>query len=109
VLGASFDHWTGDSTATTPEANIVMNSPKSVEAVWKTNNTSVYLLLAIIGTLGIIVVVSAMVIAFRSNRRLKQKRVIELEFSGVEGGSPLNQILPKIMEMTGAWEAFQSG
>ena len=29
--------------------------------------------------------------------RLKQKRVIELEFSGVEGGSPLNQILPKIM------------
>jgi hypothetical protein len=38
--------------------------------------------------------------------QLKQEGVIELEFSGVEAGSPLNQILPKIMDMTGVWEAF---
>jgi hypothetical protein len=37
--------------------------------------------------------------------QLKQEGVIELEFSGVEGVSPLNQILPKMMEMTGVWEA----
>ena len=41
--------------------------------------------------------------------RLKQKGVIELEFSGVEGGYPLSQILLKMMELTGVWEAFQSG
>jgi len=64
ALGARyvFDHWADDSTATTPEATIIMDKPKSVEAVWRTDNTSVYLVvLAIIGALGIIVIVSATV------------------------------------------------
>ena len=64
ALGARyiFDHWEGDSTATTPEATIIMDTPKSAEAVWRIDNTPLYLVaLAIIGTLGIIVIVSAMV------------------------------------------------
>jgi len=52
-LGAKivFDHWSGDSTASSPAATITMDSPKTVTAIWKTDYTQAYI------TLGVIVVV----------------------------------------------------
>jgi len=78
ALGARyvFDHWVGDSTATTPEATITMDAPKRVEAVWRTDTTPVYLAaVAVICTLGVIVVVGAMVMRRRSAGVLKVKPV----------------------------------
>jgi len=62
-----FDHWTLDSDAATPEATIVMDEPKSVEAVWRIDTTSLFLLaVALICTLGVVVIVGAMVIRKKS-------------------------------------------
>ncbi|MEM4649582.1 MAG: zinc ribbon domain-containing protein [Candidatus Bathyarchaeia archaeon] len=62
-----FDHWSGDSNAYTPEATIVMNSPKTVEAVWKINYMSLFILI------GLTILVIA--IAFFAVSKLKAKHV----------------------------------
>ena len=63
-----FDHWSGDSNATTPEATILMNSPKTIEAIWKINYTPLYILVPIL-TILIIAIVFAI-------SKLRAKRAV---------------------------------
>jgi len=71
-----FDRWTGDSAAITAQAKILMDAPKSAEAVWRTDTTSVYLLIvAMICTLGIIAIIGAMVMRRRSAGVLRVKPI----------------------------------
>ena len=44
-----FDHWSGDSTATTSSASVLMDGPKVVTAEWRTDNTMPYIIIAAIG------------------------------------------------------------
>jgi len=51
IVGVSaqqiFERWSGDSAAASPNSTIVMNGPKTVVAVWRTDNTP--LILTILG------------------------------------------------------------
>jgi len=55
IIGAKivFDHWSGDSSASTPTATIKMDGPKAVTAIWKADYTQAYI------TLGAVLVVLA--------------------------------------------------
>jgi len=44
-----FERWSGDSTSTSPSSTIVMNSPKTVVAVWRADYT-----IAIVAILGVV-------------------------------------------------------
>lgn len=56
VLGGEyvFDRWSGDSSATTNNASLVMNGPKMVTAIWRVDNTMPYMVFGAIGALVII-------------------------------------------------------
>ncbi|MEO0252441.1 MAG: hypothetical protein ABIM44_09450, partial [candidate division WOR-3 bacterium] len=62
-----FTQWSGDSTATTPTASIVMDGPKTVIAKWKTDYTSLVII--------VIFSVSATLLSFcfRSIRKRKKR------------------------------------
>lgn len=64
---ATFRDWTGDSTANTPTANIVMDAPKTVQAEWTTDDSQPYMIL---GGIGVAVLV-AIILAFLLMRRKK--------------------------------------
>ncbi len=51
-----FERWSGDSNAFTPEATIVMDSAKTVEAIWRIDYTPVYIAVTIIFALLVIIV-----------------------------------------------------
>jgi len=59
LLGAKivFDRWSGDSTATAKSATVMMDSPKKVVAVWRTDHTQAYM------TLGAIIALVAVLAA----------------------------------------------
>jgi len=59
-----FDHWSGDSSGTTATASVVMDGPKAVSAVWRTDNTMPYLMTGAI-VAGVIIVVAALLLARR--------------------------------------------
>jgi len=49
-----FDHWSGDSSATTCNASLAMNGPKMVAAEWRVDNTMPHIVFGAIGALIII-------------------------------------------------------
>jgi len=52
-----FDHWSGDTTATTPSASVTMDGPKTVMAEWRTDNTMPYTVIgAVIGLIALAIV-----------------------------------------------------
>jgi hypothetical protein len=57
MLGSKhvFQHWSGDSPATTASTSVTMDGPKTVTAEWRTDNTMPYI------TIGVIVVAIAVV------------------------------------------------
>lgn len=73
-----FTGWSGDSTAATPSANILMSSPKTVTANWRTDYLYLYILIG--GLVGLVGVVSISVILIRSRRkaprRIKPRSII---------------------------------
>jgi uncharacterized repeat protein (TIGR02543 family) len=52
-----FDHWSGDSTATSSSTSITMDGPRTVTAEWRTDNTMAYALVGAIGAAVIIITV----------------------------------------------------
>lgn len=64
-----FQEWTGDLRATTPKASVVMNSPKEVRALWKTDYTRTYIILGFFSAM----VAFAGVIAYRIFRTRKKR------------------------------------
>ncbi|MEM3590861.1 MAG: hypothetical protein QW702_02010 [Candidatus Bathyarchaeia archaeon] len=61
-----FTGWSGDSTATSPSATIVMNGPKIVIANWKTDYTQLYVTI-----IGIVVMGTISFIALKRRKRVK--------------------------------------
>ena len=64
-----FDRWEGDQTSTSPTISILVNSPKTLTAVWHDDYTQVYLAIAIIAAL--------IVATFAMTRRKKAKMEIQ--------------------------------
>ena len=62
-----FTGWSGDSIATTSSANILMSSPKTVTANWRTEYLYLYILIG--GIVGLVGVVSISVIVIRGRRK----------------------------------------
>jgi hypothetical protein len=64
-----FDRWTGDFQSTSPVATVTMNSPLSVRAAWRTDNTVLYATigLAIAGAFALGIGLTA--IAIRSHQQ----------------------------------------
>jgi len=68
-----FDHWTGDSSSTDPSDSLIMDGPKTVAAVWRTEKSSEHtLLLAVIGIIA--TGTAATLIAISKNRPQKAMR-----------------------------------
>ncbi|MBS7626606.1 hypothetical protein KEJ51_06175 [Candidatus Bathyarchaeota archaeon] len=55
-----FERWSGDSTATMASVTIVMNGPKTVTAIWRTDYTMTVAIIAVIAVVAIALVVVAM-------------------------------------------------
>jgi hypothetical protein len=68
ILGSKyvFQHWNGDSTATTATASVTMDGPKTVTAEWRTDNTMPYIT---IGVIIVVVIVIVGVLLFVSRRK----------------------------------------
>jgi uncharacterized repeat protein (TIGR02543 family) len=64
-----FTGWGGDSTATTPTVNILMDEPKTVTANWRTDYTYLYALIG--GIAGTTVAVLAIILWRRRGKALK--------------------------------------
>jgi len=64
-----FDHWTGDSNVSTSEATIVMDSPKTVEAIWRIDYTLVYIWVGLL-----ILAIAVMLAIFKLRTRTRKKR-----------------------------------
>jgi len=60
-----FKSWTGDSSATTPQATVLMNSPKTVTAVWTKDYTQFYTLVGAIAGIVIALIVVLIVVLRR--------------------------------------------
>jgi len=60
-----FKNWTGDSSATSPGATILMDSPKTVTAVWAKDSTQFYTLIGAIAGIIIILIVVLIVVLRR--------------------------------------------
>jgi len=60
-----FKSWTGDSSATTPEATILMNSPKTVTALWTKDYTQFYTLIGAIAGIIILLIIVLIVVLRR--------------------------------------------
>lgn len=48
-----FDHWEGNFSGTAPSLTIVMNGPKTVRAVWRTDYTQLLIVIALVATITI--------------------------------------------------------
>lgn len=66
-----FTGWSGDSIATTSSANILMSSPKTVTANWRTDYLYLYILIG--GIVGLVGAVSISVILIRSRRKAPRR------------------------------------
>jgi hypothetical protein len=60
-----FKSWTGDSSATTPQATILMNSPKTVTALWTKDYSQFYTIIGAIAALVIALIVVLIVVLRR--------------------------------------------
>jgi len=61
-----FDHWSGDSTATTASASVTMDGPKTVRAEWRADNSMPYMI--IFGIVIAIVVMLTVLLLVRRRR-----------------------------------------
>jgi len=61
-----FDHWSGDSTATTAAASVAMDGPKIVRAEWRTDNSMPYMI--VFGIVIAIVVMLTVLLLVRRRR-----------------------------------------
>jgi len=61
-----FDHWSGDSAATTPTASLTMDKPGTVKAEWRTDYTMPYI---VIGAIAATVAIVVLLLAMRRRRR----------------------------------------
>lgn len=52
-----FKSWTGDSSETTPQATVLMNSPKTVTALWTKDDTQFYTLVGAVAAIVIALIV----------------------------------------------------
>jgi hypothetical protein len=77
-----FVQWQGDYTGTSPQASITMNGPKTVNAVWTTSYTYVYVAGAAIVVLAIIAA------AFTIRRRRRPAQETKPTTSGATSPSP---------------------
>jgi hypothetical protein len=59
-----FQAWTGNSTASTATANLLMDNPKIVEAQWSTDNSQPYMILSI-GAIAVIVITLGLILMRR--------------------------------------------
>ena len=66
ILGTSyvFERWSGDQSTTSPDATVVMDGPKAVTAQWRTDYTSLYIIMGAIAA----VIVAAVYIRRKSRR-----------------------------------------
>ena len=62
---ATFQTWTGDSTQSTATADIVMDSPKAVQAEWTTDNSVPYMILGGVGVAIAVVIMLALLLMRR--------------------------------------------
>jgi len=60
-----FQGWTGDSSATTPQATVLMNSPKTVTALWTKDYTQFYTIIGAIAGIVIALIVALIVLLRR--------------------------------------------
>jgi len=70
VIQSNFLHWADDSTSSNATSNILMDSPKTVTAVWESNTSSLFLLGIAIG---ITLVVPVVAKGYYSQRKKKTK------------------------------------
>jgi len=68
TLGGKYvlDHWSGDSSATTPSGTVTMNGPRTVSAEWAVDNTMPY---TIIGGIVAAVIIIVTALLFVRRRR----------------------------------------
>lgn len=62
-----FERWSGDSNAATIEATIIMDSPKTVEAIWRIDYAPLYILI-----LTLIILIAILYAIYKLKRRLDQ-------------------------------------
>jgi len=63
-----FERWSGDSSSTSPSATVVMDSPKTVIALWRTDYTATYVI--------VVAVVGASIGAIALIARSRKKRIV---------------------------------
>jgi hypothetical protein len=63
-----FQAWTGDSTAKSPAAKIKMDGPKTVRAVWTTDDTQAYIILGGIAAAIVVAIVAVLLLTRRKGR-----------------------------------------
>jgi len=74
-----FERWTGDSSSTSPQSTVLMNSPKTVTAIWRINySVLLTILLGIAGALALAVVL----------RTYSKKGKVVVPTTPVEGPRP---------------------
>ncbi len=52
-----FDHWEGDQTSSSPTTSIVVNSPKTLTAIWRDDYTQTYIVIACIAVALILIAI----------------------------------------------------
>jgi hypothetical protein len=57
--------WTGNSTANTATANVIMDGPKTVQAQWSTDNSQPYMILGGVGAIVVVVIMLAFILMRR--------------------------------------------
>ncbi|MCW4019959.1 MAG: hypothetical protein NWF14_01835 [Candidatus Bathyarchaeota archaeon] len=62
LIQHAFDRWSGDITSTSPTVTVIMNSPKTITATWRTDYTQ---LIIVVGTILIVIVISVLLIKRR--------------------------------------------
>jgi M6 family metalloprotease-like protein len=77
LLGRRYvlDHWSGDSTATTPTGSVTMNRPKTVRAEWRTEDSSPYV---ITGAIAAAIIIVALLVTRRRARALETAPAVAL-------------------------------
>jgi hypothetical protein len=64
----TFQAWTGDFTGNSPAAKIKMDGPKTVHAVWKTDDTQAYIILGGIAAAIVVAIVAVLLLTRRKGR-----------------------------------------
>jgi hypothetical protein len=83
MLGGKYvlDHWSGNSTSTTPTTSFAMNEPKTVTAEWRVDNTMPYI---VISAIAAVIIVATLLLLTRRRKAQssisgEQKRFAEPE------------------------------